>query len=70
MTSEVWNKEEDPITREEAFEAAESIHRDIVEQLQQITQYDGKLTEDEIEAVEILNVYENNLRVVLEYLSD
>lgn len=64
---ETWDREDDPILWEEAMDAAKILYEDIVTQLQSSAELEEK-TDDDLQAISILEAYENNMRIVLEYL--
>ena len=67
MSEEVWDREADPINLEEAKEAANIVHQDLVTSLSDLTLLEDK-TSDDVQAISILEAYENNIRIILEYL--
>ena len=64
---ETWDREEDPILWQEAMDAAKILYEDIVTQLQSSAELEEK-TDEDLQAISILEAYENNMRIVLEYL--
>lgn len=68
MSDGVWDRESDPISLHEAQEAVDIVYADILASLKDLALVEDRNQGDDA-AISVLEVYENNLRVVSEFLA-